>query len=446
MTIRNSRTAAAIAISLGLAVSLSLAASPALAQEAGTKIDGADTAWMISATGLVLMMTIPGLALFYCGMVRKKNVLATMAQSLACTGLCSLLWFAVGYSLSFAGDGPWLGTFERVFLRGIDMDSTSAFAPTIPELLYMFYQMTFAIITVALVAGAVADRMRFSAFLWFAGGWLLFVYVPIAHWVWGGGFLARAGLLDFAGGTVVHLNAGIAGLVAAYVLGKRYGYGTDNFAPHDLSMAVIGTGLLWVGWLGFNGGSALGANSRAAFAITATHLAASAGALTWMFLEWWTRGKPSVLGMITGAVAGLGTITPASGFVLPWHGVVIGVIAGAVCFWACTWLKRRIGYDDSLDVFGVHGIGGATGTLLTGVFAVGVLSASPDAPAGTPGLLEGNARQVLLQLYGVVVVLVWSGVLTYVLLKVIEFMVPLRVSEQHEIEGLDVTQHGEALQ
>jgi ammonium transporter, Amt family len=446
MTIRNSRTAAAIAISLGLSVSLSLAASPALAQEAGSKIDGADTAWMISATGLVLMMTIPGLALFYCGMVRKKNVLATMAQSLACTGLCSLLWFAVGYSLSFAGDGPWLGTFERVFMRGIDMDSTSAFAPTIPELLYMFYQMTFAIITVALVAGAVADRMRFSAFLWFAAGWLLFVYVPIAHWVWGGGFLARAGLLDFAGGTVVHLNAGVAGLVAAYVLGKRHGYGTDNFAPHDLSMAVIGTGLLWVGWLGFNGGSALGANSRAAFAITATHLAAAAGAMTWMFLEWWTRGKPSVLGMITGAVAGLGTITPASGFVLPWHGVVIGVIAGAVCFWACTWLKLRIGYDDSLDVFGVHGIGGATGTLLTGVFAVGVLSASADVPAGTPGLLEGNARQVLLQLYGVVVVLVWSGVLTYVLLKVIEFMVPLRVSEQHEIEGLDVTQHGEALQ
>jgi ammonium transporter, Amt family len=392
------------------------------------------------------MMTIPGLALFYCGMVRKKNVLATMAQSLACTGLCSLLWFAVGYSLSFAGDGPWLGTFERVFMRGIDMDSTSAFAPTIPELLYMFYQMTFAIITVALVAGAVADRMRFSAFLWFAAGWLLFVYVPIAHWVWGGGFLARAGLLDFAGGTVVHLNAGVAGLVAAYVLGKRHGYGTDNFAPHDLSMAVIGTGLLWVGWLGFNGGSALGANSRAAFAITATHLAAAAGAMTWMFLEWWTRGKPSVLGMITGAVAGLGTITPASGFVLPWHGVVIGVIAGAVCFWACTWLKLRIGYDDSLDVFGVHGIGGATGTLFTGVFAVGVLSASADVPAGTPGLLEGNARQVLLQLYGVVVVLVWSGVLTYVLLKVIEFMVPLRVSEQHEIEGLDVTQHGEALQ
>ena len=430
----------------GIAAALSLVASPALAQEAASRIDAADTAWMISATGLVLMMTIPGLALFYCGMVRKKNVLATMAQSLACTGLCSLLWFAVGYSLSFAGDGPWLGTFERLFLYGTSMDSTSAFAPTIPELLYMFYQMTFAIITVALVAGAVADRMRFSAFLWFAAGWLILVYVPIAHWVWGGGFLARAGILDFAGGTVVHLNAGIAGLVAACVLGKRYGYGTDNFAPYDLSMAVIGTGLLWVGWLGFNGGSALGANSRAAFAITATHLAASAGALSWMFLEWWTRGKPSVLGMITGAIAGLGTITPASGFVLPWHGVVIGVIAGIVCFWGCTWLKRRLGYDDSLDVFGVHGIGGATGTLLTGVFAVGMLSASPDAPAGSPGLLEGNAKQVLLQLYGIVVVLVWSGVLTYILLKVIEFLIPLRVSEQQEMEGLDLTQHGEALQ
>ena len=441
MTRANGRRAFGIAAALSLAA----VASPALAQEAASRIDAADTAWMISATGLVLMMTIPGLALFYCGMVRKKNVLATMAQSLACTGLCSLLWFAVGYSLSFAGDGPWLGTFERLFLHGTSMDSTSAFAPNIPELLYMFYQMTFAIITVALVAGAVADRMRFSAFLWFTAGWLILVYVPIAHWVWGGGFLARAGILDFAGGTVVHLNAGIAGLVAACVLGKRYGYGTDNFAPYDLSLAVIGTGLLWVGWLGFNGGSALGANSRAAFAITATHLAASAGALSWMFLEWWTRGKPSVLGMITGAIAGLGTITPASGFVLPWQGVVIGVIAGIVCFWGCTWLKRRLGYDDSLDVFGVHGIGGATGTLLTGVFAVGMLSASPDAPAGSPGLLEGNAKQVLLQLYGIVVVLVWSGVLTYVLLKVIEFMVPLRVSEQHEIGGLDVTQHGEAL-
>jgi Amt family ammonium transporter len=331
-------------------------------------------------------------------------------------------------------------------MRGTSVDATSSLAPTIPEVLFMFYQMTFAIITVALVTGSVADRMRFSAFVWFAAGWLIFVYVPIAHWVWGGGFLAKAGILDFAGGTVVHLNAGIAGIVAAVVVGKRHGYGTENFAPFDLSMAVIGTGLLWVGWFGFNGGSALGANSRAAFAILATHLAASTGALTWMFLEWWTRGKPSVLGMISGAVAGLGTITPASGFVLPWHGVIIGLIAGAFCFWACTWLKLRLGYDDSLDVFGVHGVGGATGTFLTGIFAVAALSATPDAPAGSPGLIEGNARQVLVQLYGIAAVIIWSGAITFILLKVIEFLVPLRVNKQNEIEGLDVTQHGEALQ
>jgi len=439
------RATTRMACGFAAALSLGFAALPALAQETASRIDGADTAWMIAATALVLMMTIPGLALFYCGMVRKKNVLATMAQSVACTALCSLLWFAIGYTLSFIGDAPWLGTFGRLFLRGIDMEATSAFAPTIPELLYVVYQMAFTIFTVALIAGAVADRMRFSAFLWFAAGWLIFVYVPIVHWVWGGGFLASAGALDFAGGTVVQLNAGVAGLIAAYVLGKRHGYGSDNFAPHDLSLAVIGMGMLWIGWLGFAGGSALGANARAAFAITATHLAASAGALTWMLLEWWTRRKPSVLGLITGAVAGLATITPASGFVLPWHGVIIGVIGGAICFWACTWLKVRLGYDDSLDVFGVHGIGGAAGTILTGVFAVAALSVSPDSPEGSSGLLEGNARQVLIQLYAVIAVLVWSGALSYVLLKAIEFFLPLRVTEQHEIEGLDLTQHGEAL-
>jgi Amt family ammonium transporter len=443
MTANTSR----IRIACGLALlALATGAAPALAETAPSKIDPADTAWMISATGLVLMMTIPGLALFYCGMVRKKSVLATMAQSLLCTFLCSILWALIGYSLTFTGDGPFIGTLDRVMLHGIGMESISSFAKTIPEALFMLYQMTFAIITVALVAGSVADRMRFSAFVWFAVLWLLFVYVPLAHWVWGGGFLATAGLLDFAGGTVVHLNAGVAGLVAAYVIGKRYGYGTDNFAPHDLSLAVIGTGLLWVGWFGFNGGSALGAGSRAVFAIVATHLAASMGALTWMLLEWWTRGKPSVLGMISGAVAGLGTITPASGFVLPWHGLVIGLIAGSFCFWACTKLKQMLGYDDSLDVFGVHGVGGATGTLLTGVFATAALSIGPDAPAGFPGLLEGNARQLLIQFYGVAVTLVWSGVLTFVLLKVIALFVPLRVSQQSEIEGLDVTQHGEALQ
>jgi Amt family ammonium transporter len=430
-----------------IASSVVLYAAPALAETAPAKIDAADTAWMISATGLVLMMTIPGLALFYCGMVRKKNVLATMAQSLLCTFLCSILWAMVGYSLSFTGaEGSFIGTLDRLFLRDIGMETTSPLAKTIPEVLFMMYQMTFAIITVALVAGSVADRMRFSAFVWFAALWLIFVYVPMAHWVWGNGWLQTLGLLDFAGGTVVHLNAGVAGLVAAYVLGKRHGYGTENFAPHDLSLAVIGTGLLWVGWFGFNGGSALGANSRAAFAIVATHLAASMGALTWMFLEWWTRGKPSVLGMISGAVAGLGTITPASGFVLPWHGLVIGLIAGAFCFWACTKLKAALGYDDSLDVFGVHGIGGATGTLLTGVFATAALSISPETPAGSPGLLEGNPQQVLIQLYGIAATIVWSGAVTFIVLKVIAFLVPLRVTQQDETEGLDVTQHGEALQ
>src|SRR6185312_7301224 len=411
--------------------------SPAFAQS--SKIDAGDTAWMIGATGLVLMMTIPGLALFYAGMVRKKNVLATMAQSLAATFLISILWAVVGYSLAFTGDGAFIGTLDRIFLKDVTLDAISPLAKTIPESLFMIYQMTFATITVALVAGSVADRLRFSAFLLFCVFWLLLVYVPIAHWVWGGGFLGSYGLIDFAGGTVVHLNAGVAGLVAAYVLGARRGYGSENLAPYDLTLAVIGTGLLWVGWFGFNGGSALGANPRAAMAIVSTHLAASAGAFTWMALEWWTRGKPSVLGMISGAVAGLGTITPASGFVLPMQGVLIGIIAGAVCFWACTWLKLKIGYDDSLDVFGVHGIGGATGTILAGVFAV-------SAVGGTAGLIEGNARQVLTQLYGVVATLAWSGIVTFVLLKVIAFFLPLRVREEHERIGLDVSLHGESLQ
>jgi Amt family ammonium transporter len=421
-----------------------LAASSAYAQTA--KIDGADTAWMIGATGLVLMMTIPGLALFYAGMVRKKNVLATMAQSLAATFLVSLLWAFIGYSLAFSGDGAWLGNLERIFLHGMTMDSISPLAKTIPESLFMIYQMTFAIITVALVAGSVADRLRFSAYLIFCALWLMLVYVPIAHWVWGGGFLGTYGLLDFAGGTVVHLNAGVAGLTAAYLLGARRGYGHENLAPHDLTLAVIGTGLLWVGWFGFNGGSALGANGRAVMAIVATHLAASTGAITWMALEWWTRGKPSVLGMISGAVAGLGTITPASGFVMPMQAVLIGLIAGAICFWACTSLKLKLGYDDSLDVFGVHGIGGFTGTLLAGVFAVAALSVSTDTPNGVAGLLEGNPHQLLAQLYGIVVTILWSGIVTFVILKVVEFLVPLRVRQEDEIIGLDVSQHGEALQ
>jgi len=432
---------------IALTILPAVAATPAFAQAAApmSTIDPADTAWMITATAFVLMMTIPGLALFYCGMVRKKNVLATMAQSLAATFIVSVLWAMFGYSLTFTGSGAVLGSLDRIFLAGMTMDSVSSAAKTIPESLFMLYQMTFAIITVALVAGSVADRMRFSAFVAFSVLWLFVVYVPLAHWVWGGGFLGDAGVLDFAGGLVVHLNAGIAGLVAALVLGKRKGYGHENLAPYDLSLAVIGTGLLWMGWFGFNGGSALGSGSRAVMAIVATHLAASAGAFTWMALEWYTRGKPSVLGMISGAVAGLGTITPASGFVLPMHGIIIGIIAGAVCFWACTWLKLKFGYDDSLDVFGVHGIGGLTGTLLTGVFATAALSAAPGV-AGISGLIEGNPRQVLMQLYGILVTLVWAGGATFVILKLINAVTPLRVRHEDEVIGLDVALHGESLQ
>src|SRR3954467_15858150 len=404
-------------------------------------IDTGETAWLLIATALVLMMNIPGLSLFYAGMVRKKNVLATAVQAFAVAALVTVLWFAFGYSLAWTDGGALngaIGTLSRAFGAGLG-GSTHALAKTVPENVFLMYQATFAIITPAIIAGAFADRMKFPAMMRFMALWLIFVYVPIAHWVWGGGFLGAAGVLDFAGGLVVHLNACVAGLVAAYMLGKRRGYGVENLAPYDLSMAVIGAGLLWVGWFGFNGGSALGANSRAVKAITATHLAACAGALTWGAIEWWTRRKPSVLGMISGAVAGLGTITPASGFVAPWHGIVIGIAAGGLCFCACTSLKHRFNYDDSLDVFGVHGIGGITGTLLAGVFGTAAIG-------GTPGLIEGHPKQVLLQLYGVAVTLVWSGGVTFILLKLVGAFVPLRVSQQQELEGLDISQHGEALQ
>ena len=433
---RAAKLAAPISLVAGLAA-VCAGTTPAFA--ATSEINAADTAFMIVATALVLMMTIPGLALFYSGMVRKKNVLATMAQSLAAVAIISVLWVAFGYSLSFVGDGPWLGNLSRAFLAGMSMDSVNPAAKTIPEALFMLYQMTFAIITVALVAGSVADRMRFSAYLLFSVAWFIFVYVPLAHWVWGGGFLGSMGVLDFAGGLVVHLSAGSGGLVAAKVLGKRQGYGVENLSPFDLSLAVVGTGLLWVGWFGFNGGSALTASPRAVMAIVATHLAACSGALVWGGIEWWSRKKPSVLGMISGAVAGLGTITPASGFVTPWQGIIIGAVAGAVCYWACTWLKHRFAYDDSLDVFGVHGIGGLTGTFLCGVFATASIG-------GTAGLLEGHPQQVLIQLYGIAVTLVWSAGVTYALLKLVGVFVPLRVSKDQELEGLDITQHGEALQ
>ena len=425
------------ALCAALSTCAALIATPAFAD--APQISAADTGWMIVATALVLMMTIPGLALFYAGMVRKKNVLATMAQSLTAVALISILWIAYGYSLVFDGDGAFIGTLERMMLSGMTMESVNAAAKTIPESLFAIYQMTFAVITVALVAGSVADRMRFSSYVLFCIGWFTFVYLPLAHWVWGGGFLAQAGVLDFAGGLVVHLSAGTAGLVAAVVMGRRRGYGTENLAPHDLSLAVIGTGLLWVGWFGFNGGSALQANSRAVMAILATHLAACAGALTWSAIEWMTRRKPSVLGMISGAVAGLGTITPASGFVAPWHGIVIGIVAGIVCFWACTSLKHRFNYDDTLDVFGIHGIGGLLGTLATGIFATSAIGEAS-------GLVEGNLKLLAAQTYGVAVTFVWAGGATFVLLKAVDALSGLRVSHENEVEGLDISQHGEALQ
>lgn len=428
---------------LTLAAFPCIAATPALAQ--ASTINAADTAWMIAATALVLLMTIPGLAMFYAGLVRKKNLLATMAQSFAAVMFVSLLWFAAAYSLTFSGDGPWLGNLDKAFFAGMTLDSVNSLAANLPESLFAAYQMTFAVITCALIAGSVADRMRFSAFILFMIAWLFLVYVPSAHWVWGGGFLQTMGVMDFAGGIVVHLNAGVAGLVAAYVLGARRGYGKENLSPYDLTIAATGTALLWVGWFGFNGGSALAAGSRATMAIMATHLAACAGAFAWMAMEWWTRKKPSTLGIISGAIAGLGTITPASGFVLPWHGVVIGLIAGVICFWACTWLKDRLRYDDSLDVFGIHGIGGALGTILTGVFAVGAFTVTKDLPAGQQGLLEGNSGQVVTQLIGVGIALVWCAVATFVILKVVDLLVGLRVSDEHERMGLDITQHGESV-
>ncbi len=419
---------------------------PVMARAADeARIDAADTAFMTIATALVLLMTLPGLALFYAGMVRKKNVLATMAQSLAATAIVSLLWFAVGYSLTFTGDGAYLGGLSRVFLTGIGLETVSPFAKTIPEMLFMAYQMTFAVITCALVGGAVADRLRFSAFTLFCVVWLFIVYIPSAHWVWGGGFLGTMGLIDFAGGTVVHINAGVAGLVAAVMIGARQGFGRENLSPFDLTLAVVGAGLLWVGWFGFNGGSALGAGSRAVFAIVATHLSACAGAIVWSLIEWIERGKPSVLGVISGAVAGLGTITPASGYVLPWHGVVIGAIAGGVCYWCCTFLKYRFKYDDSLDVFGVHGVGGIMGTLMAGVFATASLSIGPDTPNGVAGLIEGNPRQLGIQAIGVVVTIVWCVAGTWVSLKLVSLVCGLRVAEQDEREGLDLALHGESI-
>jgi Amt family ammonium transporter len=384
------------------------------------------------------MMTIPGLALFYGGMVRKKNVLATLGQSFAICCLASVLWVVVGYSLAFGEGNAFIGGLDKVMLRGIT-PSTLLDGGTIPEILFVAFQGTFAIITPALITGAFAERIRFSALLWFSGLWLLLVYAPVCHWVWGpGGLLAADGVLDFAGGTVVHINAGAAGLVAAIVIGPRKGFGRVAFSPHNLVLTVTGASMLWVGWFGFNAGSALAADGTAAMALAVTHIAAAAAGLAWMFIEWKQHGKPSVLGVVTGSVGGLVAITPAAGFVGPSGALAIGLLAGLACYWGATSLKKRLGYDDSLDCFGVHGIGGLVGALLTGVFA-------SEAIGGTAGGLEGNWIQVGIQCWGVLATLLYAAAVSYLLLKAIDKTLGLRVSDEDETEGLDIAGHGEAV-
>ena len=425
-------------------------AGPALADSAPpSPINTGDTAWMLTSTALVLMMTIPGLALFYGGMVRKKNVLATVAQSFGATCIITVLWMIICYSLAFTDTDPthggplqsYIGSFNRFLLNGMDLNATSPLAPTIPESVYMCFQMTFAIITPALIAGAFAERMKFSAFMWFMSLWLIFVYSPIAHWVWGGGWLAQLGALDYAGGTVVHLNAGTAGLVTCLVLGKRTGLGTDNMAPHNLVLSVIGASLLWVGWFGFNAGSAVTANVNAGMAMAATQIATAAAALGWMFSEWIVAKKPSILGMISGAVAGLVAITPASGFVNPVGALIIGIAAGVVCYLSAVHMKKFFGYDDALDAWGVHGVGGALGAMLTGAFASNAINS-----AGKGWLTDGNGGQMLIQFYDVAGTFIYCGVVTFIILKVIDVFIGLRVSKEVEVEGLDINLHGEVVQ
>jgi Amt family ammonium transporter len=407
------------------------------AQDATPAADTGDTAWIIAATALVLFMTLPGLALFYAGLVRAKNVLSILMQCFAITGVVSLLWLAVGYSLVFTDGGSaqaFIGGLDKAFMLGVARDALTG---TIPETVFFMFQMTFAIITPALVIGGFAERKRFSSVLGFTVLWLLLVYVPLAHWVWGGGWLAKLGVMDFAGGLVVHVSAGVSALVCALVVGKRRGFPQTAMTPHSLPLTVAGAGMLWVGWFGFNAGSALAANGSAGMALLTTHMGASAGALAWMFIEWKKYGKPSMLGVVTGVVAGLGTITPASGFVGPLGAVVIGLSAGTVCFFATQLLKRKLEIDDSLDVSPVHGVGGVVGTLLTGVFAAVSLGGT-----GFP-VQTSIGAQLGVQALGVVAAAAWCALLTWVILKLLNVVFGLRVSEEKETEGLDLAEHGE---
>ena len=410
----------------------SLAVEPAL--------NGANTAWVLTSTALVLLMTLPGLALFYGGLVRRKNILSILMQCFAIAGVSSILWFVLGYSLAFGEGNAWIGDFSKVLMAGVTKDALSG---DIPESLFMLFQMTFAVITPALIIGAYAERMKFSAVLIFSGLWLLVVYAPVTHWVWGGGWLAQLGVYDFAGGIVVHITAGVAALVAAVVLGPRHGFPRTPMLPHNLTMTVTGAGMLWVGWFGFNGGSALAANGDASMAMLVTHLSASAGALTWAAIEWKKFGKASVLGAVTGMVAGLGTITPASGFVGPGGALIIGVAAGLVCFYSTVYIKQKLKIDDSLDVFPVHGVGGILGTLLAGVFASTELGAFSGY-----GYAEGISTmlgQVSVQLVGIGSTIVYTAIVSYLLFKLVAFMTKgLRVSKEQEITGLDLIEHDES--
>jgi Amt family ammonium transporter len=406
--------------------------SMALADE----LNGADTAWILTSTALVLFMTIPGLSLFYAGLVRSKNVLSVLMQCFAITCLVSLLWVVFVYGLAFGDGGSmnrWVGGVDDLLHGGVSRDSMVG---SIPETVFSMFQMTFAIITPALIVGAFAERMKFSAMLWFSAIWLVLVYAPVTHWVWGGGWLQEMGLLDFAGGTVVHVNAGAAALVAALMLGQRKGFGKTAMPPHNMTMTVAGAGMLWVGWFGFNAGSALGANGDAGMAMLVTHISAAAGSLAWMAMEWIRHGKPSVLGIVTGMVAGLGTITPASGFVGPAGALIIGLTAGVVCYSATAFLKHTLKIDDSLDVFPVHGVGGIIGTLMAGVF-VGIL--------GGAGLAEGMTMggQVWVQFVGVVATFVYCAVLTWIILKLVDAFIGLRVNDEEETQGLDIVLHDE---
>jgi Amt family ammonium transporter len=412
-------------------------AMPAMADEA--VLGAGSTAWILTSTALVLFMTLPGLALFYGGLVRSKNVLSILMQCFAIAGISSILWFCVGYSLAFTEGNAFIGGLDKAFLAGIGKDTLSG---EIPESLFVLFQMTFAVITPALIIGGFAERMKFSAVLLFSAAWLLVVYVPITHWVWGGGWLGSMGLYDFAGGTVVHITAGVAALVAALVLGPRKGFGTAAMTPHNLTLTVTGAGMLWVGWFGFNGGSALASSGDAGMAMLVTHIAAAAGAMTWMFIEWIKYGKPSALGTVTGIIAGLGTITGASGFVGPAGALVIGILAGGICFTATTWLKTVIKIDDSLDVFPVHGVGGILGTLLAGVFSatsLGIFSGFGFAEG-----IENMAGQIKVQFIGVVATVTYTAVVSYIILKVVSLLTNgLRVSEEQEIQGLDIHMHEE---